>query len=339
MDFSIMDFGIPVRGSIEEAQFTPSTTSPNTTSINQLLRRHCRERLFMPPLHWTDRQLDLLGCQFVSCRPSRWPTQPFSYYQAPLSPQTTNNDISSGDDLEGDEWRVDYNLCRPKDVTRQSLDFCFGGTRFCTRIPCHVFSRRRPRHLAYPPKHLAIEATPLFPLVIWLDYVRDVSHRRLQVYKPKKKSKPVTAVRRIRLRRITPVDKCHDPYIVAALIALAQAQKRWEAENRPGMASETFTTRLVLGDAENSRMVQVYMADVSAAFLNKLAHPDECEPATSLQVFWHEIDSNPLESLPNRLLESMLLTEETEGGQMDEKQGFKREMGEEVTSMLGQFTT
>ncbi|OIW22396.1 hypothetical protein CONLIGDRAFT_638380 [Coniochaeta ligniaria NRRL 30616] len=34
-------------------------------SINQLLRENARERLFVPTLCWTDRQLALLGCSFV----------------------------------------------------------------------------------------------------------------------------------------------------------------------------------------------------------------------------------------------------------------------------------
>lgn len=35
-------------------------------SINDLLRRHCRERLLVPPLQWTSRHLDLLGCSFAN---------------------------------------------------------------------------------------------------------------------------------------------------------------------------------------------------------------------------------------------------------------------------------
>lgn len=35
------------------------------SSINGLLRQHCRESLYVDPLRWTERQLDLLGLSFT----------------------------------------------------------------------------------------------------------------------------------------------------------------------------------------------------------------------------------------------------------------------------------
>lgn len=34
-------------------------------SINSILRENCRERLYVQPLHWVQRHLDLLDCTFV----------------------------------------------------------------------------------------------------------------------------------------------------------------------------------------------------------------------------------------------------------------------------------
>lgn len=39
-------------------------------SINQLAQRHCRERLLVPPLYWTERQLELLRCSFDDAVPA-----------------------------------------------------------------------------------------------------------------------------------------------------------------------------------------------------------------------------------------------------------------------------
>jgi hypothetical protein len=39
---------------------------PEPRSINDVLRQHCRERLYVHPLRWTSRQLLLLDCQFVA---------------------------------------------------------------------------------------------------------------------------------------------------------------------------------------------------------------------------------------------------------------------------------
>ncbi|KAI1775000.1 hypothetical protein F4818DRAFT_58005 [Hypoxylon cercidicola] len=335
-------------------------TSPtNTTSINQLLRRHSRERLFVKPIRWTNRQIELLGCQFIARRLSRWPTQPFSY-QASLPPSATSSSGSSGadDDLEGDEWRaaygycnfdkpiehaqkmtqgqgavsrrtaviklLDYGILRP-DLKRQSVHFCFDGTRFSIPIPCLVFSRLRPRRLAMGSDETAV---PPFPLVIWFDHGPYVGSLRRNIYPERRKNAPVAALHKIHLRRITPAAYYRDPYIVAALIALAQAQKHWEEKYHPGVVSEVFTTRLILSYSENQETVHLYMADVSAAFLDKLAHPDEFETtSSSLQVFCDEIKSRPAKTFRERLLQRLSLAEETEvegDEQLDKMQGIKR---------------
>jgi len=38
---------------------------PTSSSINNIIRQHPRVRLYVTPLHWQMRHLELLGCQFV----------------------------------------------------------------------------------------------------------------------------------------------------------------------------------------------------------------------------------------------------------------------------------
>src|SRR5579871_6785750 len=38
---------------------------PQLFSLNDLLRQHCHERLYVKPLNWTVQHLQLLGCRFV----------------------------------------------------------------------------------------------------------------------------------------------------------------------------------------------------------------------------------------------------------------------------------
>lgn len=45
---------------------SPFPQNVHPQSINGLLRQNCGERLYVPPLLWTSRQLDLLDCQFVN---------------------------------------------------------------------------------------------------------------------------------------------------------------------------------------------------------------------------------------------------------------------------------
>jgi len=55
---------------------------PQPLSLNDLLRQHCHDRLYVKPLHWTARHLQLLKCRFV--RRQRTP-QPASSSQGRLS--------------------------------------------------------------------------------------------------------------------------------------------------------------------------------------------------------------------------------------------------------------
>jgi hypothetical protein len=61
---------------------------PQSFSLNDLLRQHCRDRLYIQPLHWTAQHLQLLGCRFV-CR--RRTPQPASSTLAGLTPPSESN--------------------------------------------------------------------------------------------------------------------------------------------------------------------------------------------------------------------------------------------------------
>jgi len=41
-----------------------TTASPKPLSINAIIRKHDRERLYVHPLQWVQQHLTLLGCQF-----------------------------------------------------------------------------------------------------------------------------------------------------------------------------------------------------------------------------------------------------------------------------------
>jgi hypothetical protein len=65
-----------------------SVTEPEPNSINAIMRKHCRTRLFVAPIGWTSQQLRLLECTFG---PKRWP-QPSA---TPTAADTTNADSAS----------------------------------------------------------------------------------------------------------------------------------------------------------------------------------------------------------------------------------------------------
>ena len=55
--------------------------SSSAASLNDLFRLNCRERLYVEPLHWTDRHLELLQCSFDDQPLAPWTTvhPPTSY--------------------------------------------------------------------------------------------------------------------------------------------------------------------------------------------------------------------------------------------------------------------
>ena len=58
---------------------------PQPLSLNDLIRRHCHDRLYVKPLHWTAQHLQLLKCRFVHRRRTPQPTSSTQGGLAPLS--------------------------------------------------------------------------------------------------------------------------------------------------------------------------------------------------------------------------------------------------------------
>ena len=58
------------------SSFPSSNQLPEPSSLNDILRKHNRERLFVRPLHWKPQQLQLLRCQFAAKEARRKPKLP-----------------------------------------------------------------------------------------------------------------------------------------------------------------------------------------------------------------------------------------------------------------------
>ncbi|KAK0701334.1 hypothetical protein B0H67DRAFT_558795 [Lasiosphaeris hirsuta] len=182
---------------------------PEAVSINQILRRHSRDRLFVHPLHWTSQQVVLLECHFaqktVKVPPAlhaQFP-EPLHFaadrlWQACLAKKRILHDL-----LE------DYNLQRHHS---SSLPFRFGRQEV-TRVATHgVFSPASSTSSAAPPKLACLELAA-------------VQERRNDSVL-RRPGNDVIAVN-LQLKhqhRLRPANKVEDPYIVATLVALAQEQ-------------------------------------------------------------------------------------------------------------------
>jgi hypothetical protein len=66
---------------VSTTEMAPQASQPpEPFSLNGLLRQHCRDRLYVHPLHWTAQHLQLLNCRFIQCQPL--PPPPASSTQA-----------------------------------------------------------------------------------------------------------------------------------------------------------------------------------------------------------------------------------------------------------------
>ena len=80
---------------------------PQSLSLNDLLRRHCRDRLYVPPLPWTTQHVQLLKCRFVPRPPT---PQPASSTQARLTPPSESE--QAGEDSKHPLKQKDIGLRR-----------------------------------------------------------------------------------------------------------------------------------------------------------------------------------------------------------------------------------
>lgn len=178
-------------------------------SINEIFRKHSRDRLFVHPLHWTSQHLGLLECRFArinaelnECQHSGFP-ESLRLAASELTQAYMTKSSIVRYLIEG------YNLRRHRTF---EIPFRFGGRVVASLETDGVFSPVSPN--TGPPRlaYLDLEATQLR---------RDNS---IAIPRGRRHNGPVIRMQRKRRRLLQPSNKVEDPYIAAILIALGQAQ-------------------------------------------------------------------------------------------------------------------
>ncbi|KAF6786818.1 transposase [Colletotrichum sojae] len=139
-------------------------------------------------------------------------------------------------------------------------------------------------------------------------YYLDVVAARKSLLGPLTKSLPsgpIRSLRKIRLGNLTPPEPTHDPYVAAVLIALAQAQlaKAQRASSPPDRPS--FRVHALLYHIDRPEL-QIHTANVTRAFLDKLASPKSTPPpGTHLTISTTILPFEPLGTFEPRLVQVM----------------------------------
>ncbi|KAF6827077.1 hypothetical protein CMUS01_09166 [Colletotrichum musicola] len=135
-------------------------------------------------------------------------------------------------------------------------------------------------------------------------YYADIEAARKSRLRPSTRSRPsgpIQSLRKIRLRRLTPVSLTRDPYIVAVLIAMAQGQAR---RGFASLGTESFRVNLLLNDLDNKSHLHVFTAVIEKVLLERLANPKSAPPhAVQTKIHTYAVPYEPLESFQQRLLE------------------------------------
>ncbi|GJD05418.1 transposase [Colletotrichum higginsianum] len=105
------------------------------------------------------------------------------------------------------------------------------------------------------------------------------------------------------------MDAFRDPYIAAALIAMAQARRKsiQSQARSPPPHQDTYSVRLLLSDINNPTCLRTFSAEIPDAFLDKLAYPQLSPlPSATFQIVHTPVAYVPYASFQSRLGQVLL---------------------------------
>lgn len=290
-------------------------------SIDELIRRHPRERLFVQPLEWTARHLELLRCSFElqDDEVPRGKTVDEAVHDAdlmdrrPFSYWTHEAEVLANSDTKNAVIRrilTDRNgpfkCIRPFGFFHYGADhkFRLHGLVFA---PC---SQRQGPGQDQPPPVFAFMQRSMVKIQREAAFPMPRPRRRQQL-----PNVPVAAARQLQLKHLEPADPCRDPYILVVLLGLAQAQAETVAVS--SSSSETDWTRheyrvcAIFIDETNTEHMNFYSANISAPFLGKFGYPEHLRVpqspplSSSLTIKHSKFPYKPYTSLRQRLIDAI----------------------------------
>ncbi|KAL6901328.1 hypothetical protein GGI43DRAFT_383658 [Trichoderma evansii] len=266
---------------------TPST--PASSSLYGIVRRHCRERLLVRPIFWTNRHLELLQISFDEPSPAP-ETDKLDYY-------SKRSCKLPGKGVMRDYLRR-FHLLECREEYIHAL-FCGFDSPF-TSDRLHTVASYEDIELREAGSEWVDSKYPEYPICAYIDSGRIEEWRRQSLYlhRCSPQNAPVYAMFSQKLKQLRPANLLKDPYIAALLIALAQYRRVVLASEKPEdlSALEIYPSQ-VLYSLERQSSVYLYKADIPSSFLDMFDHPAIAPPTTpqiSIQVF--EIPRKPIDS-------------------------------------------
>lgn len=190
-----------------------STERTELRSVNDILRRHPRDRLFVPPLHWTSQHLSLLEC----CFHRKKAVVPDQCQQSQVS-EFLRCSVAHLRNAYLARTSIIHDLLESYNLRRCST------SQLYLRVSQRSLASLETDGLFWPDS----PASPASPRLAYLDLTTTRLRRNkpITVRKCERHNPPAARLRRKWQRRLQPADEHEDPYIAAVLMALAQAQHR-----------------------------------------------------------------------------------------------------------------
>ncbi len=297
-------------------------TQPDVGSLFDILHDHAGTTLYVVPICWTDRHTDLLGARFnkrasvVTPVPALVPGQ---WLEPSKMAQTLTSELHTLVREDATPARAfcknramkhilstlfPATLSRPKTGAELNLYFGHRVFRKVVRIPC-IWKSTSNADLSFdscptlPATSFVQGSAPTRsagrPMLAYINKAQLAAIRK-SLYGVLRgpegnTNEPVARLQRLRSKLLMPKDAEHDPYIVAILIAMAQAHFYHESSSRSSSQSSSQGSRKSVriappsfrdikvqvithdeGNDNNPNFV-VYTATVTAAFLDRFLSP------------------------------------------------------------------
>ncbi|KAI0867368.1 hypothetical protein GGS24DRAFT_515728 [Hypoxylon argillaceum] len=291
------------RRRVSNSSSVPLWRQPHPLSVNGLLRKHCRTRLFVHPLRWTAQHLELLGYQFFRRSKSELRDHSQHPHQNSLQLPSEAETRQTIERLRSRSNVKTWIMCQfltgcnatyaipPDDRSRLLFDF---KRKTIARLPTNgVYSHH---------SNMASFA------YLDLNSVVSVRDKAIRVTVSRILDGPVRRIKQVQRRRLQPSIEAEDPYIVAVLIALAQGlqrQHREQSVDGPDECLESAPTKLdpaalpqqtpadfevrLLALAKDSRHLYFYKAKIPSTSLDMFNEPSQYHSSSVVEVTYHSV--------------------------------------------------
>ncbi|KAI0399640.1 hypothetical protein F4802DRAFT_610746 [Xylaria palmicola] len=275
---------------------------PHPLSVNGLLRKHCRNRLYVHPLQWTAQHLELLGYRFIRKSNSTLGGHSQHQHQHQHGHQYQNSL----------QLPSEATICATiNHLRRPSIrDF---KTTIMSEFPtaCNL-TQVDTSHLPFDFKQQTIATVPTsgiflhrstVPSLAYLDLecVGSERDKSIGLSMSKKLNGPVWRIRQKQQRQLQPSNEAEDPYIAAVLITLAQGlQYKHQKQSVNGLNADSVPTVLpqqtatnfevrLVALARDARSLYFYTASIPSIALDTLNKPGYYYNINVICIFYYMV--------------------------------------------------